>query len=84
MKIGFVGEGMQVKLSTAGEGAEWKYTHSPKGPDQLNHALTRLIIMGQIKKNFQICSIQIRGDCIGQKTISRYHSFKYVICKQYF
>jgi hypothetical protein len=40
---------MYVKLSTAGEGAEWKYAHSPTGPDQLNHALPRLI-MGQIKK----------------------------------
>jgi hypothetical protein len=41
MKIGVVGEGMKVKLSTAGEGTECKYAHSPKAPDQLNHALPR-------------------------------------------
>jgi len=47
MKIGVVGEGMKVRLSTAGEGAEWKYAQSAKAPVQLTHALPWLI-MSQI------------------------------------
>jgi hypothetical protein len=51
---------------------------SPTAPNELNYALPWLL-MGQIKKNFRILSIQKGKDGLGLKTISRYCPFKCLV-----
>jgi hypothetical protein len=59
MKIGVVGEGLEREKAhnednedkRVGEGVEWKSTHSPKAPNELNCASSRLIPLDTFHPN---------------------------------